>query len=205
MKIVCFMKYPRKGQVKTRLAKTVGESVALSLYRQMLDEVTAVLKSLSDDFSAELCYAGANEAEMKESYDEFEIAEQIEGDLGEKLQARLAKHFNESDEAICFIGSDCVDIDEALFAQSQELFSLGKDLVIGPSDDGGYYLIALRRNYQYIFEGIDWSTERVFQQTIEKAIDHDLELAVLDQKIDLDTFEVLPKRWKEKFKEFING
>lgn len=200
MKIICFMKYPRKGRVKTRLAKAVGESAALDLYKDMLSEVSAVLADLNEDFQTELCYAGASHEEMQGAFPDFEMTEQIEGGLGDKLQARMAKHFAESGQYLCFIGSDCVDLDEELFEQVRMLFMLGKDVVIGPSDDGGYYLIAVRKDYQFLFEGIDWSTERVYQQTVEKVVDHDLELAVLDEKTDLDTLEVLPESWKEKFK-----
>ena len=204
MKIICFMKYPRTGQVKTRLAKVIGDSGALDIYKEMLTEVTTILADLNEDFQTELCYAGASQQEMTEEFEQFEISEQIDGGLGEKLQDRMAKHFTDSGQYLCFIGSDCVDLDEVLFEQVRMLFMLGKDVIIGPSDDGGYYLIAVRKDYQFLFEGIDWSTERVFQQTIEKVVDADLELAVLDEKTDLDTFEVLPKRWKKRFKEFMD-
>ena len=203
MKIVCFMKYPRAGQVKTRLAKDVGVELALELYKDMLGEVTHCLKTLSQDFSTELCYAGASADEMKAEFDQFEISEQVSGDLGTKLQARMSEHFKDSGQYLCFIGSDCVDINDELFEQVRMLFMLGKDVVIGPCDDGGYYLIAIRDDYQFLFENIDWSTERVYQQTVEKVVDADLELAVLDVKTDLDTVEVLPERWKKRIKEFI--
>jgi glycosyltransferase A (GT-A) superfamily protein (DUF2064 family) len=88
---------------------------------------------------------------------------------------------------VCLIDSDSPTVPAENFAEAVELLSATKDLVVlGPSDDGGYYLIGMKKPHRQLFEEIDWSTERVLNQTIQRATEIGLEHKLLPSGYDVD-------------------
>src|SRR5438876_12272930 len=90
-------------------------------------------------------------------------------------------------ESVCLIDSDSPTVPAENFAEAVELLSTIEDrVVLGPSDDGGYYLIGVKKPYRHLFEQIDWSTERVLKQTMQRATEIGIEVKLLPTGYDVD-------------------
>jgi rSAM/selenodomain-associated transferase 1 len=107
-------------------------------------------------------------------------------DLGERLGRVFGDLLGGPDDRVVAIGVDCPDLEPGIILEAYEALS-ASDLVLGPASDGGYYLLALRRMAPQLFEGVDWGTERVLEQTLERAKRAGLETALLGGLSDLDT------------------
>ncbi|HAW78474.1 MAG TPA: glycosyltransferase, partial [Balneola sp.] len=117
---------------------------------------------------------------------------QIEGDLGEKMKDAFKKSFDSGGEKIVLIGSDCPTLTNEVLEQAFNELNTS-DVVFGPSEDGGYYLIGMSSYNPEVLEGIDWSTEKVMEQTEAKAKHIGIKLTKLKYLNDIDT----EQDWKE--------
>ncbi len=166
-RLVMFVRFPGQGQVKSRLAKDLGEEVATNLYRCFVED-------LSERLSGK-CYglfiafhAEDKEREMREMLGhELSYFPQTGEDLGERMKLAFLRCFSERARSVVLIGSDIPDlpvriVDEAFRA----LDEFGA--VIGPSFDGGYYLIGFRQDTlnEDVFAGLPWGGDSVFQETM---------------------------------------
>lgn len=107
------------------------------------------------------------------------------GGLGHRLNDAFVQGFQAGLERIVIIGSDCPEIDATHLEQAFcQLHS--HDVVLGPAQDGGYYLVGLRRACAELFQGITWGTEQVFKQTVAIATQLGLSLATLETLRDVD-------------------
>jgi len=107
--------------------------------------------------------------------------------FGERLWFAVEDLFKCGFESVCLIDSDSPTVPPANFAQAVKfLKAIGDRVVLGPSQDGGYYLIGLKKFHRELFERIDWSTERVFEQTIERASEIGLDIKCLPRGYDVD-------------------
>ena len=190
--VLIFVKYPEPGRVKTRLAATVGAERAAEIYRSMVREVLA---GLPDDAAAIACFDPAERrAEIERWLDEIHPGKalhflaQAEGDLGVRLERAFAAAFALGFEQVAAIGTDCVEIDDAIFRETWTALET-RDVVLGPSEDGGYYVIALAAPCVSLFEKIPWSTERVLAETQARAADANLRVHLLPVRLDVDTEE----------------
>lgn len=195
MKVCLFARYPEKGRVKSRLAVKCGDEGALYLYKKML---ATVLNSLSE-FKEEIVvyYTGCEQNTAKGWLSDYQLQNQAEGDLGEKLIAAMDDGFHSEQEKLIFIGADCIDLSSEIINTAKSYLD-EVDVVVGPSKDGGYYLIAMRQNSPEIFQGIDWGTEVVFEQTLTKIYNNNLTYKLLPELADIDHWEDLPKAWQEE-------
>lgn len=182
-KIVVFVKNAVPGKVKTRLAKTIGDKEALEVYLRLL-EITK-REVLKVDANKEVWYAwdiGKDDIWEEEL---FSKKIQIDGNLGEKMKNAFEDSFKNGCNKMVLIGSDCPtltsEIMEEAFAKLDE-----NDVVFGPSEDGGYYLIGMSSYKPEVLEGIDWSTERVMEQTELRAQENEIKLAKLQVLNDID-------------------
>jgi rSAM/selenodomain-associated transferase 1 len=117
---------------------------------------------------------------------------QIEGDLGEKMKDAFRRSFESGDEKVVLIGSDCPTLNSKIL--NQAFFELNtNDVVFGPSEDGGYYLIGMNSYKPEVLEDIEWSTVRVMEQTERKAQENRIKLKKLETLNDIDN----EKDWKE--------
>ena len=184
-RLVIFLKAPRPGAVKTRLAASLGAEPACAAYRRLVE---ALLRNLALLPKAELCFApGDAAAEIKPSLRRgWTSCPQIGADLGERLQAAFAGHFESDAQQVVIIGSDCPDV-TAQDIEDAWLALDGHDVVLGPALDGGYWLIGLRAPQPALFTGIPWSTDRVFGETICRAREAGLRVALLRELSDVDT------------------
>lgn len=182
-KIVVFVKNAVPGKVKTRLAKTIGDKEALEVYLRLL-EITK-REVLKVDANKEVWYAwdiGKDDIWEEEL---FSKKSQIDGDLGEKMKHAFEDSFKNGCNKMVLIGSDCPTLTskimEEAFAKLDE-----NDVVFGPSEDGGYYLIGMSSYKPEVLEDIDWSTERVMEQTVLRAQETEIKLAKLQVLNDID-------------------
>ena len=186
-KLIIFVKAPRPGFVKTRLAKAIGPEEACRAYNQL---VTTLLGQLS----------GLKEVELRFAPDDAgrEIAHwlrptwsampQGEGDLGERLRRAFDQSFAAGWERVAIIGSDCPAVTERDILDSWNLLT-DHDTVLGPASDGGYWLIALKAPAANLFTNIDWSTSYVLEQTLAQVAQSNQACHLLRELPDVDTAE----------------
>jgi len=186
--LIIFIKNPEIGKVKTRLAKTIGNQKALEVY-QLLQERT---KKVSLGVNARRFLFYSNSIAQNDGWieQEFEKLLQADGNLGERMIDAFRAAFAAGMEKAIIIGSDCFDITPELIELAYQKLN-NADVVIGPANDGGYYLIGMKKMQQDIFQNIEWSTETVFENTINKVVQKGRSYEVLPTLIDIDTEEDL--------------
>ena len=192
--VMVFLKAPRRGEVKTRLAREIGAAAALVVYRRLAE---GQLARIPPGFRAEVTYAprGAR-AEMRDWLgSRVHYRAQVGTGLGERLAHAFASAFARGYRTVLAIGADCPGLDGACLVRAQALLE-GRDAVIGPADDGGYYLLGLRRPAPGVFRGIDWGTPAVLTQTRARLKAAGRTHAMLRPKADVDTLADL-RRWQE--------
>jgi uncharacterized protein len=183
-RLVVFVKAPRPGEVKTRLAARLGAVEACAAYRRMAG---FLLDRLAPLRAVELRYAPENAAEEISAWrrDGWSLAFQGEGDLGARLGAAFREHFRDGAGQVVVIGSDCPDVTvrdiECAWAGLAE-----NDVVIGPARDGGYWLIGLNRPQPHLFEDMPWSTETVLRETLARASSTGIRVHLLRELSDVD-------------------
>jgi uncharacterized protein len=194
--LLVFAKAPQPGCVKTRLVPPLTPEGAAAVYEAALRDVIAGalgsgarVRILFDDTP------GA-EAYFARAFPELERRPQCAGDLGRRLCAALATRFAEGAESVAVIGADSPTLPGAYL--SEGLAALREaDGVLGPADDGGYYLIGVRRDAwpeaATLFREVPWSTDRVVQITLQRAAEIGLELRVLARWYDIDRAEDLAR------------
>ncbi len=184
--LILFVRNPVLGKVKTRLAKTAGDTAALAIYKALLRHTNVVAKSMQCD---KYVFYADNIAE----YDIWENTIyqkklQAGNDLGARMHAAFEALFSKGYQHICIIGSDCYELTTATIQQAFNAL-LQNDVVIGPSADGGYYLLGLSCMQPSLFKDIAWSTSKVLEQTIAACIAAGCSHRLLATLHDIDTEE----------------
>lgn len=193
--LLIFIKNPDPGKVKTRLAATVGPQKAYQIYLKLL---SLTIDAASEaDADRQVWYSSYIDSDDFISEPDFTKRKQIGENLGARMLHAFESGFSEGYKNTVIIGSDCPDVNPALIEQAFNGLK-EHDLVIGPSADGGYYLLGMKNLYESLFGEIDWSTERVLEQTLEKANSLSLSVTCLPELNDIDTIEDLEKAgWDE--------
>lgn len=187
--VVIFAKAPVPGKVKTRLAATIGLELAAACHQGFIaDTVATVVES---GLTGLIAHAGD---ESHHGFDcaraaGFEFQEQPSGDLGHRMFSLLDSRLKFT-ERVVFIGTDSPTLPAEFMTRAVQMLDEA-DVVIGPSFDGGYYLIALKQAHPAPFEEISWSTDAVFSQTVERCLAASLTYAVLPFWYDVDHAEDL--------------
>ncbi len=208
-------KAPRAGRVKTRLVPPLTPEEAAELNKCFLrDTVAAILNACSHRpvgdvgktqsackphashsavDTARACGiavytpVGAESAYAGILPPDFTLLPQRGDKFGERLCFAIEDLFKCGFEAVCLIDSDSPTVPAENFERAVELLSTSEDrVVLGPSDDGGYYLIGVKKPHRHLFEQIDWSTERVLNQTTQRAIEIGIEVKLLPTGYDVD-------------------
>ncbi len=198
-RVVVFTRYPEAGKTKTRLIPRLGPEGAASLQRAMTEHVIQQVRELRKDrtISVEVRYKGGN-LELMSRWLGLDMLyrKQSGQDLGARMLTAFQEAFDQGEESVLLIGTDCPDITgEILEKGFQEL--LKSDLVFGPAADGGYYLVGMKRSYPLLFSGILWGTASVLDQTVEKAGIQRLSVAFVARLQDVDRPEDLDVLQKE--------
>ena len=186
-RVIVFLKAPRPGFVKTRIAAKLDAESAAAIYQAL---VGMTLSRLAGRADVELRFApddaGAEIGVWRRPG--WRIQGQGEGDLGERLERAVADAFSEGMKKVLLLGTDCpefalADLDEAWAALE------ANDVVIGPALDGGYWLLGLTRFIPELFRNIPWSTDRVSEMTIRRSREAGLKVVELRRLRDVDTLE----------------
>jgi rSAM/selenodomain-associated transferase 1 len=183
-------KAPRAGHVKTRLVPPLTSSEAarlnMSFLRDTADaiqqacESTAIGIGVYTPIGSEAAYTGILPQR-------FQLLPQRGDDFGDRLAFAVEDLFRCGFGSVCLIDSDSPTVPADVYRQAvASLSRQGDRVVLGPADDGGYYLIGLKQDHRELFEGIDWSTERVFEQTRRRAQELNLQVALLPNGYDVD-------------------
>lgn len=190
--LIIFAREPLPGSVKTRLAAAIGDGAAAKLYETMLQDVLRTAGQLSD---VETIVYWACEEESLLRLDEkygSSSRRQSMGDLGQRMQGAFEEMFAAGCEICCIIGSDAPDLPLSHLEEAFQLLEKQQaDVVLGPSLDGGYYLLGMRQVWPQLFENIPWSCSDVLAQSLTAARDSGLTAALLPEWQDIDTVEDL--------------
>ncbi len=182
-------KAPRAGQVKTRLTPPLNPEEAAALNRCFLRDLSAAIDNAGDGSRGICCYTpvGAEEVYRDILPARFQLIAQREGTLEARLIGAVEDLLSVGFSAVCLINSDSPTAPGAVFAEAARILSApNEQLVLGPADDGGYYLIGMKKLYPRLFHEIDWSTDRVLAQTLERAAEIGLAVHLLPSCYDVD-------------------
>ena len=183
--LIIFVKAPRVGAVKTRLAESIGAEAACAAYRQMAGvlvtqlsgEREVLLRFTPDDAGLEI------QPWLRSGW---RCSPQEAGDLGERLKRAFDDAFGEGATRVVIIGSDCPAItSDDIVAARQALET--HDLVLGPARDGGYWLVGLRESQPALFDEMIWSTSTVLRDTLDRARRPGLQTHLRRELMDVDS------------------
>lgn len=182
--LIIFARNPVAGKVKTRLAATLGAEKALSVYGLLLQHTANVCTEvLCDRF---VFYADGIPENDSWPNNNFFKMNQEGNDLGERMQQAFTAIFAKNYNQVLIIGTDCFELTPAIIEAAFTALHT-YDAVIGPSEDGGYYLLGMKKNYSFLFQDKKWSTESVYKNTIQDFITHQLLYYTLPILHDIDT------------------
>lgn len=162
--LIIFTRTPQLGKCKTRLASAIGDEAALEVYKILLNHTAKITEKVTADKF--VFYAGTIAQHDAWNNEIFSKKLQIDGDLGVKMHHAFLELFELGYEKVVIVGSDLFDltsreIDDAFTALAHN------DTVIGPAEDGGYYLLGMKTLNTAIFENKDWGTATVLQDTLK--------------------------------------
>lgn len=192
--VTIMAKVPRAGEVKTRLCPPFTSNEAAELYRCFLLDKIEQVRTLEAARPA-ISYTPADgKAYFEELAPGFALIPQHGPDLGARLANSFNQLFTRGYAGAMAIDSDTPTLPTHFLEQALDFIATPTiDLVLGPSDDGGYYLIGLRRVYRELFEEMAWSTAQVMPVTIQRAEARGLKVATLPLWFDVDTSEDLER------------
>ncbi len=184
-------KAPRAGQVKTRLVPPLTHDEAAQLNSSFLRDVATAISATAAERIARgvAVYTprGAEAAYGDILPEDFFLIPQRGDHFGDRLIFAAEDLFKVGFASVCLINSDSPTVPAETFTQAADLLRLpGDPIVLGPCDDGGYYLIGFKKLHREIFERIDWSTEHVLDQTLQRAAESGLEAKLLPLGYDVD-------------------
>lgn len=200
--VLFFIKYPKKGQVKSRLSAEFDETLTVELYKKFVYDLLTMLDKTN--VTIVICY------NPKDALDKFTMwlgshyhyLPQKGENLGQRMKNSFIDVFVNNFERAIIIGSDSPDLPSNYI---NDAFSSLKthDVVIGPCLDGGYYLIGFSQNsfLSRAFEGIHWSTESVFSETMNMLNNEGLKIHILPKWSDVDTLSDLRELFKRNQEE----
>jgi rSAM/selenodomain-associated transferase 1 len=188
--LAIFAKHPAAAPVKTRLVPPLTIVETAQLAAAFLDDSIALAADAAkcaDAVPCVFCDPYSALADMRLMLPTaFRAYGQSGGDLSERLKAAYGALAADGFSIVCFIGSDTPTLPRAFIERAFASLDRGCDVVLGPAEDGGYYLIGLKGPHLGVFEGITWSTNRVFEQTQTRAHDLGLSVEILQPWYDID-------------------
>lgn len=197
--LLVFVRAPRAGHVKTRLAAAIGDQAALRVYRRLAEHTLAQARLLAaDGVEVRVHHApsGAGDA-VRDWLGEGPVyLPQAEGDLGARMRDAFARAFADGAHQVVIVGSDLPALSAPLLRRA---FGLLDECaaVLGPARDGGYWLLGMRTMIGGVFEGIEWSTPGVLAATLGRLRAADVHPAMLRTLADVDEAGDLPPGWED--------
>lgn len=183
-----FFRIPELGKVKRRLAKQIGDELALKAYQAMLNATMKNVQRL-EGIDIYRFYDGSLESSIDFS-STFYYVPQTGRDLGHRMSNAVNYLFEKGYKKVVLIGSDSPDLPIDYIKQAFQMFNTC-ELVIGPSKDGGYYLIGMSKPFDEVFGNIVWGSNHVLKDTILKVKGADIKFFLLPEWYDIDDLESL--------------
>lgn len=197
-RLLLFTRYPESGKTKTRLIPELGEDGAALLQKRLTERVAYQANLLSRRLGSKtiVYYSGGSKKKITSWLKSIDCVEQVDGDLGQKMSSAFEQTFANGAKAAVLVGSDIPDITADLLQQAFTSL-LNTEVVIGPSQDGGYYLIGLVADMAsqllpLLFEDQKWSTEKLFATTINRLKQTGHTVTTLPMLRDIDLPADLP-------------
>ena len=183
--LIIFVKNIKLGKVKTRLAKIVGDEKAFTVYKALVEVTEKATAHIDVDKRIYFSDAIVDE-KWKNDYK----AVQKGADLGERMSHAFQDGFDDGYSEIVLIGSDLPNITKNVIHKGFKSL-LQNEVVFGPAEDGGYYLVGLSKFHNCIFENKAWSTSNLLEETLTELKQKKIEVSLIETLNDIDTFEDL--------------
>jgi len=198
--LIVFSKAAVAGKVKTRLAKSIGTNGALWVYNTLLNHTSSVSKNSKITTAV---FENIQSQKNKEIFSHAVYFQLQQGkDLGEKMSSAFDWAFEKGYEKVILLGSDLGSLNEKIVLEAETAL-VENEYVIGPTYDGGYYLIGMKKPSPHLFKEIPWSTEKVLEQTLKTVAPsafYFLELANdIDEFKDLKAESELFTKYQKQF------
>lgn len=185
--LIVFAKAPVPGKVKTRLCPPLSGEQAARLYTAFVGDVLSGARA-SETAAVSVAYEPhPRHADLSWMEDAPPWFPQADGDLGARLIAAFDIAFRAKAEKVVIIGSDCPDLDPRVLRDAYARLD-GADVVLGPAEDGGYYLVGLRAPMPHLFTKMEWSDPSVLKKTLERLRLRGESFELLPEHADVDTF-----------------
>ncbi|MEO0510178.1 MAG: TIGR04282 family arsenosugar biosynthesis glycosyltransferase [Verrucomicrobiota bacterium] len=183
--VIIFLKAPFAGLVKTRLARSLGDEQALKVYKAL---AAGQIERIGNRLPLEVHFAPENAADAMLDWlgPQHSLYPQCEGDLGNRLISSIQSTYERHKGPVICIGGDCPGLNQAHLLQAAAALDTGSDLVLGPSEDGGYYLIGFRKPTPELLQDIPWSTAETLKATMQRAQELGLSTHKLETLYDVD-------------------
>jgi len=181
-----FTKYWEPGTVKTRLSASIGDFMAASCCRFFVEVLVDRFSTEGDQRTIVFTPLGAEANFRKICREQWQLEAQVGGDLGERLKNFFDRAFVQGAVRVVVIGSDSPTLPKALVEQAWQQLNEAQPVVLGPTEDGGYYLIGAYRSTPPVFENIDWSTPNVWNQSIQRLQELGVRFSTLMRWYDVD-------------------
>ncbi|RNC84138.1 MAG: glycosyltransferase [Winogradskyella sp.] len=184
--LIIFTRNPELGKCKTRLAKSIGDEEALKIYKHLLSHTAEIAKKVNTE---RFVFYSENILD-NDLWDNNSFNKRLQNgkDLGERMQNAFETLFSEGFKKLIIVGSDLLDLSETIIENAFKKLDTN-DAVIGPAEDGGYYLLGMNVLNKKVFESKKWGSETVFEET--KKDFYGQSLYVLETLNDIDYLEDL--------------
>ena len=188
--LIIFAREPELGKVKTRLQKDLPKDKILRLYKAFLRDVLSLAERIRCG-TKNIYYTGTGSIKFLARFkNKFGYVKQSSGDLGERMHQAFCLSRKSGAERTVIIGTDCLEIVEEDIQDAFTRLS-SHDVVLGPSCDGGYYLIGLKKPIKGLFINMPWGTPGVLEATLRRIKKMRKKVFLLNEKSDIDTFSDL--------------
>jgi rSAM/selenodomain-associated transferase 1 len=187
-RLIIFVKNPELAKVKTRLAQTIGNEKALSVYLRLLHHT----QEISSQVTANRAVYYTDFIDTNDIWPQSQFRKYLQtgDDLGERMKNAFATAFAEGFEKVVIIGSDCPQLTPAHIQKAFDHLN-EYEIVVGPAVDGGYYLLGMKKLAPELFTNKVWSSDHVLTQTIADIKRLQLSYYLLEKLRDVDTEEDL--------------
>jgi rSAM/selenodomain-associated transferase 1 len=193
--LALFVRLPRPGRVKTRLAASIGDEAAARLYRALAEHALEATTPRAGEYERLVFFDPPEAAEPVRAWlPGVRLVAQSGGDLGARMADAFARAFARGASRVALAGTDAPSLSREAVARALSALD-GADVVLSPSGDGGYSLLALGAPHPELFTGVEWGTPRVCEQTRERAAAAGLAVGEIEPHADVDTLEDLRTLW----------
>jgi len=183
--VIVFVKNIKLGKVKTRLAATIGNQGAFDVYTQLVDVTEEAIKNIKADKRIYF-----SEAVVENTWkNNFKAVQQGES-LGDRMSHAFKQGFEDGYDRIVLIGSDLPDITESQINAGLQALK-DNEVVFGPAEDGGYYLVGFSKFHDFVFQNKPWSQNNLLEETLSELKENRVSFSTLETLNDIDTFEDL--------------